>query len=169
MTENKPPLLQASELSEILETLYPLSDMDHSSVKELNSYDDRNYYFRASLEQAGASSEELQEYVLKLSNSYKRLEVLEGTNSVLRHTKSKNLNCPWPIPGRDGREVQFIDHSSLAANCTSKTSSKKWQVLVLVFVPGQVMDSLHHSEVNATLLYSVGNMVGRIATALAVN
>ena len=93
----RPPSLVVPRLlrSFVLEA-FPFHSIDASSVRELDSYEDRNYYFRGNVLRGGTGTTE---YVLKILNSRDSREeaVVDGLSRMVMHLKSKGYNCPYPI------------------------------------------------------------------------
>ena len=75
---------------------FPFHSIDASSVRELDSYEDRNYYFRGNGFGGGTGAGE---YVLKILNWRDSREeaVVEGLSRMVLQLKSKGKNCPYPV------------------------------------------------------------------------
>ena len=98
----RPPSLSRAAVTRLVTKVFPFQHVDQNSVKQLPSYDDRNFYFRGTPEHTpleGASAYMEREYVLKLNNpllaSY---GVLKGINALLYHLHSKGFTeCIQPM------------------------------------------------------------------------
>ena len=83
----RPPDLDGPALVKLLHHLFSFQSIDQQSFKQLDSYDDRNYYFTASVED-GCSLE----YVLKMYNCLNNLpEVVCGVSALMRHLQGKGF------------------------------------------------------------------------------
>ena len=98
------PFVQTSQLLDIAEEIFGLEIIDRSSVKELESYDDRNFLIESKINAVDNSQTEfffngcrspLRKFVLKVlhsKNTYDN-EFLEATVKVLDHLKAQKGEC----------------------------------------------------------------------------
>ena len=64
----RPPELESSVVAKLILAVFPFKEVEESSVKQLPSYEDRNYYLTGVSE--GSADENTEgEFVLKISNS----------------------------------------------------------------------------------------------------
>ena len=144
-------------------------------MKQLESYDDRNFYFCGDLEQEVLGDGTMftsREFAFKLSNpllaSY---EVTEGQNVIMRRLNQKGFNCPLPLKGRKGSEIENVSESRLMEAQTNNSvhgSERMFCARVLTFIPGELLDKVDEQCLSPQLLYDVGNFIGRMDVELQV-
>jgi len=175
-TAGRPPVLTAHVVAELICELFPFKAVDQCSVKQLESYDDRNFYFCGDFEWEtlgdGIKSDS-REFVFKLSNplvaSY---EVTEGLNVIMQRLNQEGFNCPLPLKGRKGWEIENVSESQLIETQTNDSVCGNERIFcarVLTFIPGELMDRVNKHCLTPQLLYNIGNFVGRMDTALQVS
>lgn len=172
----RPPELEIQSAASLVLAVFPFSEVKERSVKQLPSYEDRNYYFRGTLdgELVGKGitrdqerPEAINEFLLKLSNSSLPYGLIEGINAVTNYLKSKGFSCPYPLPSRKGKEVEVLSQIQLlAGDVGANASGVQFCVRVLVFIPGETLDSV---QLTPKLAYDVGNYIGRMDAMLQVN
>ena len=169
MEAGRPPELGREAVATLARDLFPFSQVNEQSVKKLPSYDDRNFYFCGILEDS-ASSNNTEEYVLKVANSSFPPENFGGLNSVMKYLKSKGFNCPCPLIGRKGSDAEFVSESELSKLTNGQTGEdgKKFCVRVLTYIPGELMDKIDKIQITPRLLYDVGNCIGSMDKVLQV-
>ena len=180
----RPPSLSRAAVTRLVTEVFPFQHVDQNSVKQLPSYDDRNFYFRGTpvrtpLEGAGAYME--REYVLKLNNpllaSY---GVLKGINTLLTHLHNKGFTeCIQPMNSRDGEDVIQItgdqlrehgtcDHDPESITETVDECARPAFMRVVSYIPGECLDHVDKHYLTPSLLYSVGYSVGRAQAIIQV-
>ena len=83
----RPPDLSNAALVKLIHHLFSFQSINQQSFKQLDSYDDRNYYFTASVEDGCPL-----EYVLKMYNCLNNLpEVVCGVSALMRHLHGKGF------------------------------------------------------------------------------
>ena len=145
-------------------------------MRQLPSYEDRNYYFKGTLDgelvgkgisRSLEGPESMTEFVLKLSNSSLPYQLIEGINAVTNYLKSKAFSCPYPLTSRKGKEVEVLSENQLlAGDVGANASGVQFCVRVLVFIPGETLNSV---QLTPKLAYDVGNYIGRMDAMLQVN
>lgn len=157
VADGRPPELSPEATLTLITKYFPFKHVFPESFKPLPSYDDRNVYFDGTLE------DWKEQFVLKLYNcNVYTSHVLEGLNAVMLYLKDKGFPCCHPIASRTG---SHMIQSELPPESTAKV---KYNVKVLRFLPGYVMDKLEKRYMTPELFYSLGNMVGRMDLALQV-
>lgn len=97
----RPPELKTHSAASLVLAVFPFREVKERSVKQLPSYEDRNYYCRGTLDgelvgkgttgdQGGPGT--INEFLLKLSNSSLPLGLIEGINAVTNYLKSKDFS-----------------------------------------------------------------------------
>ena len=176
-TTGRPPDLCAHAVAELICKLFPFKEVEEYSVNQLESYDDRNFYFCGDLERefqtlGNGIKSDSREFVFKLSNpllaSY---EVTEGLNAIMQHLNQEGFNCPLPLKGRKGSEIENVSESQLIETQRNNSVCGNERIFcarVLTFIPGELMDRVNEHCLTPQLLYNIGNFVGRMDTALQV-
>jgi hypothetical protein len=181
----RPPSLSSAAVAKLVKEYFYFRHVDELSVKQLPSYDDRNFYFRGTmtpdLEPAtGISSSILSEgeYILKLNNplivSY---DVLKGINDLLNHLHAKNFNkCNQPLASREGGDLLKITKDKLLEyggnlepmETGDKSGECTFFLRALTFIPGECFDKVDKHFLTPRLLYDVGHCVGSAEAILQV-
>ena len=125
-----------------------------TNVKEFNSYDDRNYFFKIDIETGidndNISKEDIfpEGYILKVTNSLdsKDMNSTVGQNEMILHMAKCNMDVPMPIKNKNGDYVslekfEFSNESDQwQANNEDKTTEyKEHLVRILKFIPGKIL------------------------------
>ena len=149
-------------------------------MKQFPSYDDRNYYFQGTLGDAfvlnskGVQQNEIveKEFVLKInSTAFIPCEVIKGLNCIMNHLKGKGVQCPYPLTSRDGRQLEIYSESQLLKNEGNHETSDKereFGIRVLVFLPGEMLDTIDRVHITPRLMYETGKYIGNLDAALQV-
>lgn len=118
-------------------------------VKELDSYDDRNFYLRT---QEG-------EFVLKVTNSVEtaNLPLLEAENKAMLFLKNHGVNCNVP---QASLSKMFVVVEELKENEPANA------IRLFDFVHGQMVEDL--GTFNDDMIYSLGQFVGKMDKILKV-
>jgi len=151
------PRVNTTEVYRLLEAHYDLGTIDKDSMKELPSYDDKNWYFRASRPNA-SGKKVFQEYVVKVHNgtdsSGVNRGVLAAQERVMTHLMAHGVECPrvvkskltmYTTPGPNGT-VNLVPEGTEGAKrefCTRVTFLSRAQIAhtlrVLTYVPGKTL------------------------------
>ncbi len=104
------PRLDAPAAARLIGQLYDL-DVEISSVRELDSYDDRNFYFVGRPVGGLASAAIGSEFVFKVHNGVEseRLPFIASQNEAMRRVTRAGLACPTPVPSRSNRLIELVD------------------------------------------------------------
>ena len=147
-------------------------DIDSSSqsvVKELCSYDDRNFYVRATKE--GIE----REYVIKVSNSddseYEGL--LEELNTVMLHLNKEGIPCSVPQQTALGKYLELRQFAATPQSHPVKRAKKdekepvlhKYAVRLFTFMPGKTMRDV---RCTTDLCFKVGCFAAEVDKVLKV-
>ncbi len=183
----RPPSLTPTAVSRVVCKYFNFKNVFRDSVKTLPSYDDRNYFFRGE-----SLSEECSEFTLKLNNPVcTSFGVVKGLDEAMIHLKSCGLSfsASCPLPCRSGEHVIQLTASELTAedcvsvaqgaSATNEENVKahstsvaeedmKYGVHVLTFLSGQEFDNIEKKYMTTSLLYDIGEMVGRCDKELKV-
>jgi hydroxylysine kinase len=158
--KDEKPVISVSEAVAAAKLLYGLDihDENREAVKELDSYDDRNFYICGML----PSSDRVQHCLLKIHNGVEsdRLDQLQSQNEVMIYLSSKGFVCPYPIKGVQGDLINFIDLKANAGN----SCQKRHAVRLLTWVNGKTLSS---TTVTLEKLVSAGRYLGDLTTALS--
>ena len=181
----RPPSLSSAAVAKLVKEYFYFQHIDEQSVKQLPSYDDRNFYFRGTVAPGTAanisSSMSLGEYVLKLNNpllaSY---DVLKGINDLLNHLHLKGFTkCNQPLAGREGGDLlkitkdKLLEYESHLEPTENVDQSSKYTctffLRVLTFIPGECFDKVDKHCLTPRLLYDVGHCIGSAEAILQVS
>jgi hypothetical protein len=179
----RPPSLSSAAVAKLVKEYFYFRHVDEQSVKQLPSYDDRNFYFRGTmtpeLEPATSVSSSIfsdGEYILKLNNplivSY---DVLKGINDLLNHLHAKNFTkCNQPLASREGGDLLKITKNKLleyegSMETGDKSGECAFFLRVLTFIPGECFDKVDKHFLTPRLLYDVGHCVGSAEAILQVD
>ena len=190
MERTRPPPLSPEVVKKLVIERFSISAVDVSTIRELDSYEDRNYLFQGTLAATGNDTLVASEYVFKVLNWRDSLSprLTEGMNEMMLHLRNKGYRCSYPIPAavtgeRDMYSVVLteeqldafvsLDQTRLDVQCKtdvnySKQNGKKFDVRVLVYVEGQPMGKMK-TPPSERLLYATGQYVGGMDLALQVS
>lgn len=130
MSRVRPPALSPQAIATLIKDTFPFDDIEEDSIKELVSYNDRNYYFRGNRKpsylECSFSPSILKQKVFKLSpNEYvikimnqtisSTREVINGLTSMKKFLYSRGLNVPYPITSLQGPELVMLTKSQVLA------------------------------------------------------
>jgi len=167
------PRVSSCRLEKYLLERFPFVEVNVASLKELNSYEDRNYYFKGILDakvSGGKADSEVpnifDEFVVKIYNQEDSNEpaIVDAQIKALLHLKEENINVKiptevFPRPHQQSPDLEqkfaFIEWTMIVA--------KKSIVRVLSFVPGKMFEE---EESTKRRLYNLGEMLGKLDMAL---
>ena len=136
-------------------------------MKQLPSYEDRNYYLTG-VTNSGSGDENTEgEFVLKISNSLMDIELKKGHNDLMTHLYQEGFECPQPLSSRNGNGVEVLSKRQLLAGDSgaSEGGGPKFCVQVLTYIPGKTMESVPFTP---RLAYEAGRYIGSMDAALQV-
>ena len=130
-------------------------EIDASTAKELNSYDDRNFYVRTD---AGV------EYTLKVHNGVESQNkpLLDAQSAMMRHLTASGVTCPCPVPTVDGKDVASVN---LPLRPGAKDARRDHAVRVLTWVKGSIADDCRDAHTPA-FMRELGVFLGKMVRAL---
>ena len=167
----RPPELESSIVAKLILAVFPFKEVEESSVKQLPSYEDRNYYLTVVTEgvtNCGSGDENTEgEFVLKISNSLMDVELKKGHNDLMTHLYQQGFECPQPLSSRNGNGVEVLSKRQLLAGDpgASEGGGPKFCVQVLTYIPGKTMESVPFTP---RLAYEAGRYIGSMDAALQV-
>lgn len=176
----RPPSLSPAGVVRLVKDCFPFKLIEEASVKELVSYDDRNYYFRGNLSvelPTYASKQKVHvtsnnEFVLKILNhrESKAIDTVEMLTCMKKFLYSNGLNVPYPISSLEGSEIitlkesfllQYADHHEEPIN-----DEHEYRVRVLTYIPGRTFAEVDHTPL---LMYKYGSYLATMHVNLKVN
>ena len=172
-TAGRPPPVSAQAVARLLTEFYPFRSVNQESVKPLPSYDDRNYYFRGTLE-AGDVDHVQTEFVLKLGNPlFSSYDALSGTNTMLVYLQQKGIKCIHPLLSRKKQDLFELSSRELLvydgrADSQVDQAGLKFIIRVMTFIPGVLFDEVDKHFLTPDLVYDIGKAVGKMDTILQV-
>ena len=174
-------------------SLFNLGIADHSSVKELDGYDDRNFYMRGSLNNQFKELDmpACEEYVLKIINHQDSNNecLMKAQCDVMLFLQSHGYKCPIPVPSifdtsyvkckiprRDVSPESGVWQANGAQNLEygieiydgEEYSEEEYFVCAVrlhCFVPGKPLNEI---PLSSQLLFDAGLTVGRLDQDLKV-
>lgn len=148
----RPPMTEKIAI-DLLKQLYGLRA---TNVRELDAYDDRNYFMLCDETHANPhiTSTEKTGYVLKVINSLdsRKTDVLEAQTELLIFLNQHNICCPLPIKNISGAYFSL-------ENLKSNNIMEKYAVRLMIYRPGEL---LYNVKITDKLLHKVGNFVAKI-------
>ena len=185
----RPPFLPACSVVGIIKDYFPFTSVQQDSIKELESYDDRNYYFRGDLpadmvpcypSKQTVHITSNNEYVLKILNHRDSAErgTIEYLTEMKKYLYSNGYNVPFPIPSKvnSGSEIVTLMESDIQ-RCIqdgkpllneSAYDTKQYHVRVLTFIPGVLLHDIPQSPQYPQLMFNVGEYMGNLHNKLKV-
>ena len=157
MVERRPLLPSTADLLKLIYNIYPLSDVEETSVRELNSYEDRNFYFKGVLREQG--EERVEEFVLKITQSNDVAlvtDVITLINDV--STRCGSVKTPTPLKTRDGQ--MLYPRFTGAGGCTHC-------VWVVRYIPGTLLYKAKRNT-SPECMFKLGQSLGHVNKALKV-
>jgi hydroxylysine kinase len=146
------PCMDKDKAAEWAQSLYGLKAID---MKEFNSYDDRNYYFKVDPVALVDNEHILKEdicsdgYVLKITNTLdsKDPAFSEAQNGLILHMAIAKFAVPVPMKDKNGQLMSFQelkvetkgDDWTSNNDEASKTRINKHIVRLLKFIPGKIL------------------------------
>ena len=96
------PQISESEAAEVARALF---GVDVQAIKELDSYDDRNFQLTVGI------GSEVEYYTLKVHNGVEsdKPQELAAQNAMLRRLRDAGISCPVPVMGKDGADTCYTE------------------------------------------------------------
>ena len=158
------PQLSIEVICRLLSRFYHFQSIDGSTVKEFDSWEDRNYYF-----ESGGSGDK---FVLKIIREVlpsTRVELVQGLAEVMLFLNRHGHSCSCPVKGVDGRAVLVFEEEELFPPCSSlkcevapsnkttlllgDTKQQRYCAMVLTYIEGDMADQC---SVTSKLLFNIG-------------
>jgi len=157
------PVVSASLAESLLVRLYGLRS---TTVKELNSYDDRNFRFTVEMETTNPHIREVCQdgYILKVTNwqDSKDVDFFDAQNEMILHMAGAGLDVPVPIANCQGK---LKSTEELEVNPgVEGTEVTRNVVRLLKFVPGSILDQIQ--PWTRKHFYQCGAFVAKMDVAL---
>lgn len=118
----KPDSFPPDSVTHLLDQFYHFKEVNSSSIKELNSWGDRNYYFEGLLAVDdvtavhSASDKELfrtsnNEFILKVFNwdDSSNVELIQGIGEMMKYLYVCGYNCSFPVRAVNNHSVLVLD------------------------------------------------------------
>mmetsp|Transcript_31541 Transcript_31541/g.60804 ORF Transcript_31541/g.60804 Transcript_31541/m.60804 type:complete len:365 (-) Transcript_31541:227-1321(-) len=155
--EQKPPSLTPEQVVSLALTKYGVA-CPSSTVRELDSYDDRNYYL---CKASGTDQQPEEAFVLKIHNGVEsdNLPFLHSQNLALQRLQAAGLPCPTSCGTVDGDLVSTLAEHTLPGLALKRTHA----VRLLTYLPGVLMSECEHTP---EVLKRVGKFIGRMDVVL---
>ncbi|XP_023296880.2 hydroxylysine kinase [Lucilia cuprina] len=143
--------------NEIVESLLRrLYGITIGEMKEMISYDDRNYLIKEdpNMKNPIIVTHWPHGYVLKISNSFdsKKPEIFDAQNQLMLYLSKQQVQCPRPIANVNGKYYSL-----------ESINGGEHVVRLLEFIPGQMF---HQVPITNYLLYQSGEYLAKIVKAL---
>ena len=163
----RPPELESSVVAKLILAVFSFKEVEESSVKQLPSYEDRNYYLTGLTEDVTNRGRRDGEFVLKISNSLMDIELKKGHNDLMSYLYQQGFECPQPLSSRNGKGVEILSKKQLLAGDpgASEGEGPKFCVQLLTFIPGKTMEGIPFTP---RLAYEAGRYVGSVDAVLQV-
>ncbi|KAM7351750.1 hydroxylysine kinase isoform 1-T3 [Cochliomyia hominivorax] len=147
------PKVDNEIVESLLRRLYGITIGD---IKELISYDDRNYLVKEdpNIKNPLIISHWPHGYVLKILNSLdsKKIEFVDAQNQLMLYLSKQHIQCPKPIANVNGKYYSV-----------ESINGKEHVVRLLEFIPGKMF---HEVPITNYLLYQSGEYLAKIVKAL---
>ena len=140
------PVCSKETAIKIAKELYGLAVDASCKVKEMESYDDRNFYLKGTI----VGCADVKEFTLKVHNGVESDTpiVLEAQNAILTHLSDAGFDVPTPMKTAAD---ELIAYTELPLKHTGKP--KRHAVRLLAWVKGKMLADI---ECDACLLYNAG-------------
>ena len=151
------PQLSIEVICRLLSRFYHFQSIDGSTVKEFDSWEDRNYYF-----ESGRSGDK---FVLKIIREVlpsTSVELVQGLAEVMLFLNRHGHSCSCPVKGVDGRAVLVFEEEELFPPCSSLkcevapngvSKQQRYCAMVLTYIEGDMADQC---SVTSKLLFNIG-------------
>lgn len=185
--ESKRPYVSTDHATKLAKTIFNLNNIE--SVKEFESYDDRNFYMRGRLDDEKENSprgdQECQEFVFKVLNfSYsENTDLVEAYTAVMLFLKNEGFRCPYPvkaadngshygmctIPCEDSEEKDLVterdENSIFKGKANEKQEGEICAVWLLEYIRGK---GIHELPCSAQVLNQCGGYLAKLHISLQV-
>merc|ERR1712086_456024 len=170
------PVCSVGDALEFSETHFGLQvSLDDGPIRELESYDDRNFLMSGST----AAAPDCAKYTFKVHNGVEsdNYLVLEAQNAILQHLQKHGVNCPQPMPAvpEEPEEEEAEEKTKKTkkkepelmawAELSTEWGSKHHAVRLLTWIEGTPMSEI--TQPPTGLYYRAGVHLGEVTEALA--
>ena len=166
MPVTKPPPLSVSTVAALVTKYFPFSKVEGGTVRELVSYDDRNYYFSGILE---GDATAVQHFVFKVNCAEMTSYLVDGLNAIMSHVHSRGLSCSLPLCSRQGSQTVVLPHGDLLELTPEQSNvgqnDSVFCIRVLAYISGECAVTV---KMTPDLFFDIGAFVGNLDLALAV-
>jgi len=156
------PVVTQDEAKALVEQLYGLKVV---SIKELNSYDDRNFHVTVdgdSISNPHITQVSSHGYVFKMLNSMdSKKNHVSAEHEAMGLFAENNIPCSLPVINIHGNDKEL--HMIEKTDEDGSFGMSSHIVRLLTFVPGVIVGDV---PMSTELLYSVGDTLGRASNAL---
>ena len=186
MANIRPPPLSASEVARLVRDYFPFGSVVENSIEELDSYDDRNYYFRGQYlgdipaqptRSTRGSTTTLSsvrsdnEFVIKILNW--RESEINSTVKMLTEIKKflylRGLNVPFPLISLNGSEIVTLTKPLLFSykegECDADPKCRQFHVRVLTYLPGTLLSDV---TLSPSVMFKLGEYIGSLSREMKV-
>ncbi|XP_068212323.1 hydroxylysine kinase [Palaemon carinicauda] len=158
------PIVNADDVPDLVSRLYGLTV---TSVKELNSYDDKNFHVQVTGPSKNPHITEVcpHGYTFKILNSMdtKNEKLVDAQNQMMLFLHSKGFNVPKPEKNVFGSymkaEKLTPPPDDFLTNNVTEAPSQEYMIRLLTFLPGKI---LHQVEYTPELFYECGVFAGKL-------
>jgi hydroxylysine kinase len=155
------PALTCSAACKLAKAFFPFVSLKETAIKELNSYDDRNFYIEGVIEEQ--TKRESGAFMLKITNRQESASIalLEAQNDFMLHLLEGGFAAPRPVQARNGSYIvaYSIPHPD------SPGHDPVYAIRLFTFLQG---DLLAEVKQDPCLLVEVGKTIGKISIHLKV-
>ena len=155
---SRPVVFLAEQIVKRITKVFPFHKIDPSSIKELSSYEGRNYFFRGTIEGGKTNKyRNSDEFVLKVT----QLDgngLYEEIANVLLFLHERGFPCPQPVETKDGCVCDTVTANEMTAGQTPVEES--YNLCVFVFIHGELM--INYLPKTPLLYYKYGQALGKI-------
>lgn len=152
MKLQKPAILAKKDVLLLITQIFGLTDV--VVIRELDSYDDRNYQVEGTYKDTEGNAVK-QFYTLKIHNGVEsdNPTILDAQNQALLLLHNNGVQCPHPKANLDGDNISYSNLSMLNG-CT-----KRLAVRLLHWIPGKPLTTL---EPDVQLLEKAGKYLAQV-------
>ncbi|XP_054152494.1 hydroxylysine kinase-like [Oppia nitens] len=152
MTANRPPN-NIEFAKQLAKRLYSI---DTNVIKELNSYNDRNYHL--------ITNQSSKEFILKITNKVeaKHKDEIDAINAFILHLHNKGFKVTVPVINTNGDYISYEDIPT-DGELDQINGQKPYAVRLMEFIPGK---PLRYVPFTPSLLTECGLMLAKMTIAL---
>ena len=154
------PLVTRTDAAKVAKLYFPFATVDEKSIREMDSYDDRNFYIEGVLDDK--SGRKRKQFTLKVTNRKESedTEMLVAQNDFMLHLRAGGFAVPEPVQARNG---EYIVLHSVAHH--KKDEELKYAVRLLTYLTGQLLVEVTQTP---SLFFELGKTIGKMSIHLNV-